>query len=117
MVKKIMIILILTALLIVSTSPAIAEKPTEPNGKGYTNREDRQTTNNPSSNSIDPKPDNPATKKSTQTVSGTQKLNAATHKDGHGFDDAGYNRTARIFNGTVWAWCMDKVDDAAWCEK
>lgn len=32
-----------------------------------------------------------------------------------GFDDAGYNVTANIFNGTGWSWCMDKVGDAAWC--
>lgn len=32
-----------------------------------------------------------------------------------GFDEAGYNRTARIFNGTGWSWCMDKVGDDAWC--
>jgi hypothetical protein len=31
------------------------------------------------------------------------------------FDDAGYNRTARIFNGTGWSWCMDKVGDPTWC--
>jgi len=34
---------------------------------------------------------------------------------GGGFDDAGYNRTARIFNGTGWSWCMDKVNNAAYC--
>lgn len=33
-----------------------------------------------------------------------------------GFDDAGYNRTARIFNGTGWSWCMDKVGNEDWCE-
>jgi len=32
-----------------------------------------------------------------------------------GFDQAGYNDTARLFNGTGWSWCMDKVGDAAWC--
>lgn len=32
-----------------------------------------------------------------------------------GFDSAGYNDTARIFNGTGWSWCMDKVGDATWC--
>ncbi len=35
---------------------------------------------------------------------------------GGGFDDAGYNRKARIFNGTGWSWCMDKVGNEAWCE-
>ena len=32
-----------------------------------------------------------------------------------GFDEAGYNRTARIFNGTGWSWCMDKIGDTAYC--
>ncbi len=34
---------------------------------------------------------------------------------GGGFDDAGYNDQARIFVGTGWSWCMDKVGNAAWC--
>lgn len=33
-----------------------------------------------------------------------------------GFDDAGYNNTANIFNGTGMSWCMDKVGDQAWCD-
>jgi hypothetical protein len=33
-----------------------------------------------------------------------------------GFDESGYNRTARIFNGTAWSWCMDKVGSESWCE-
>jgi len=32
-----------------------------------------------------------------------------------GFDESGYNRTARIFNGTGWSWCMAKVGDEDWC--
>jgi hypothetical protein len=36
--------------------------------------------------------------------------------DGKGFDDAGYNRRARILNGTGWSWCMDKFDNEAYCE-
>ncbi|NIO23193.1 MAG: hypothetical protein GTN38_04175 [Candidatus Aenigmarchaeota archaeon] len=32
-----------------------------------------------------------------------------------GFDDAGYNRKARVFVGTGWSWCMDKIGDEAWC--
>lgn len=33
-----------------------------------------------------------------------------------GFDDAGYNNQANLFNGTGWSWCMDKVGDVTWCE-
>jgi len=33
-----------------------------------------------------------------------------------GFDEWGYNRTARIFSGTGWSWCMGKVADEAWCQ-
>ena len=45
----------------------------------------------------------------------TIKVNAAQPSN-KGFDDAGYNRTARIFNGTGWDWCMDKVGSESWCE-
>lgn len=44
----------------------------------------------------------------------TQVAQAAKLAD-KGFDEAGYNRTARIFNGTGWSWCMDKVGDETWC--
>jgi hypothetical protein len=33
----------------------------------------------------------------------------------NGFDEWGYNRTARIFSGTGWTWCMGKVGDPDWC--
>jgi hypothetical protein len=33
-----------------------------------------------------------------------------------GFDEFGYNRTARVFNGTGMSWCMGKVGDQAWCD-
>src|SRR5574337_384072 len=32
-----------------------------------------------------------------------------------GFDQYGYNRTARVFVGTGISWCMAKVGDEAWC--
>ncbi len=34
---------------------------------------------------------------------------------GGGFDEWGYNRTARNFVGTGWSWCMGKFGDEAWC--
>ncbi|MBI4528712.1 MAG: hypothetical protein HY695_33360 [Deltaproteobacteria bacterium] len=33
-----------------------------------------------------------------------------------GFDEFGYNRTARVFVGTGWSWCMGKGIGEAWCE-
>jgi len=35
---------------------------------------------------------------------------------GGGFDEWGYNHTARNFVGTGWSWCMGKVGDETWCE-
>lgn len=32
-----------------------------------------------------------------------------------GFDEWGYNRTARVFVGTGMSWCMAKVGDITWC--
>ncbi len=32
-----------------------------------------------------------------------------------GFDDAGYNNNANLFNGTVMGWCMDKIGDQTYC--
>lgn len=34
----------------------------------------------------------------------------------NGFDEAGYNRTARIFSGTYGSWCMDKIGNATTCQ-
>lgn len=34
---------------------------------------------------------------------------------GGGFDEWGYNRTARLFNGTGWSWCMGKFGDEVFC--
>lgn len=44
----------------------------------------------------------------------TTTVNAEKPSD-KGFDDAGYNDQANIFNGTGWSWCMDKVGDVNWC--
>lgn len=34
----------------------------------------------------------------------------------NGFDQWGYNRTARIFSGTGLSWCMEQGSTEAWCE-
>lgn len=36
-------------------------------------------------------------------------------KTGTGFDEFGYNNTARIFNGTGMSWCLAKNLDETWC--
>lgn len=33
-----------------------------------------------------------------------------------GFDDAGYNTNANLFNGSVMSWCMDKIGNQAYCD-
>lgn len=33
-----------------------------------------------------------------------------------GFDDAGYNTNANLFNGTVMSWCMDKIGNQSYCD-
>jgi len=44
----------------------------------------------------------------------TTTVSAAPAASG-GFDEFGYNRTARIFNGTGWSWCMGKFDNETFC--
>jgi hypothetical protein len=39
----------------------------------------------------------------------------STAAAGGGFDEWGYNLTARNFVGTGWSWCMGKVGDETWC--
>lgn len=108
MAKKLLIILTIIILLAVSTTPALAKKPAEPNGKGLTSREDHQSGNSLTTDVLERKPADPASKKSALLLYRTEKLNRANHKNGHGFDEAGYNRTARIFNGIAEDWCMEK---------
>lgn len=39
----------------------------------------------------------------------------AQAKKATGFDSYGYNRTARVFNGTAMGWCMGKMGNEAYC--
>ena len=116
MIRKLLIILTVSVLMVVSVTPAVAQKPPESPGKGNadnTTHGNGNMTNDDGGNRNEANP-------------GVQNGNVATKKDGelttlsntnaHGFDDVGYNRTARIFNGIAWDWCMDKVGDTAWCE-
>lgn len=43
------------------------------------------------------------------------KGNTTSSTSDNGFDEWGYNRTARIFSGTGMSWCMGKVGNEAWC--
>lgn len=43
------------------------------------------------------------------------KGNTTKWSDERGFDEWGYNRTARIFSGTGWSWCMGKFSNEAYC--
>ncbi len=45
-----------------------------------------------------------------------EKGNITSTTSDNGFDEWGYNRTARIFSGTGWSWCMEKYRDTTWCE-
>ncbi len=76
MFKKISVVLLAFALLIVSTSAALADKPT-----GF------DEVGNITSSSTD-----------------------------NGFDEFGYNNTARIFSGTTLSWCMAAGGTKAYCE-
>lgn len=41
--------------------------------------------------------------------------NATGQMGDNGFDQYGYNKTARIFSGTGMSWCMGKFGDETWC--
>jgi hypothetical protein len=123
MIKKILIILTIMILVMVSTTPALAKKPPEPNGKSDVvkvkdnNGNQPDKGNSPVKDSSTPskplpaKPQGPAPGANSQSSSMASQQNTT-----HGFDEFGYNRTARIFNGTAMDWCMEKVGDEAWCE-
>ncbi len=116
MLKKITIIFIIAVLMIVSTTPALAKKPTEPNGKGNASHANSQGVNSPSQSTSNRSPASPASKNSSSTMTTTQKVNRTTQKDGHGFDEFGYNRNAHIFNGLALGWCIEKLGyDEAGC--
>ncbi len=116
MTRKLLILLTIFVLLTVSTTPALAKKPVEPNGKGNAPQTNSPETNGPSSNAANRSPASPNSKNSILVTNTTQNVTRGNHKDGHGFDEFGYNRTARIFNGTALGWCMEKLGyDEAGC--
>jgi hypothetical protein len=123
MIKKILIIFTIMMLVMVSTTPALAKQPPNSNGKSELAKDKGNSGNQPAkennsgndSNSNKPviaEPEGSAPEINPNTDALTTQQNTT-----HGFDDSGYNRTARIFNGTAWDWCMEKVGDEAWCEE
>lgn len=116
MIKKILIFLTIMMILAASTTPAVAQKPTEPNGNANKTHEDRGKGNEPSKKVT---PQNQATASaevSNSSSSSKENISSTNGNSTHGFDESGYNRTARIFNGTALDWCMEKVGDEAWCD-
>jgi hypothetical protein len=114
MTQKILVIFTVFVFLVMSTTPAVAKKPVESSGNGNTAHEN-QGNDNPGNKKGDaPVLATPVVVGTGVTISdGVNKTNSVNtaNIDTHGFDDSGYNRTARIFNGTAMQWCMEKVGD------
>lgn len=117
MIKKLLIFLTILVLMVVSTTPALAQKPPESNGKGNTTDNNHRNGNSANDNGGNRNAANPDVHNGNTTTNRDGNVNATNNNGGHGFDDSGYNRTARIFNGTAWGWCMEKVGDEAWCNE
>jgi hypothetical protein len=122
MIKKILILFTILVLVIVSTTPALAKQPPTSNGKNEIAKEKGNSgnqpakTNNPNTANNPDKPVIAAPEGPSTATNSLVDTFVNQQDNGHGFDEFGYNRTARIFNGTAWDWCMEKVDDEAWCE-
>ena len=116
MIKKIIIIFTLIMLVVVSATPALAQKPPDSNGKGNPTHQNQGKGSNPNKNGGNPNSANPASQSPNSINTNSKNASTAAKDSGHGFDDSGYNRTARIFNGTAMEWCMEKVGNVAWCE-
>lgn len=123
MIKKILIIFTVMMLIMVSTTPALAKKPTEPPGKSDVVKDKGDTGNQPDKDNTPDKKDSnpnkpePAAPEVPLPATNTQDSSVTTQQDnGHGFDEFGYNRNARIFNGTAMGWCMGKFGNEEFCE-
>jgi hypothetical protein len=114
MTKKMLIIFTVFVLIMMSGTPALAQKPVEPNGKGNPTHENQGSPNSVIKSSNRHNPTNHGTGDGSETT-GTYVLEVKKNNTSHGFDDSGYNRSARIFNGTAMQWCMEKVGDPTWC--
>lgn len=104
MFKKFITFIIAFVLLAAPTSFALADQPTDTGDKGKPvepgeNGKSLQLGHQKKSSEVNNVSEPPGLTKKGET------LTASTEK---GFDESGYNRTARIFNGTGLSWCMDK---------
>ncbi len=115
MIKKILMIFFVMVLIAASTTPALAKKPTEPTGKSEVAKGDQGKTND-NGNGKGQNAAKPSSPTTSSPAAGDDDINSTQGDQGGGFDDSGYNRTARIFNGTAMQWCMEKVGDEEWCE-
>lgn len=113
MVKKLLIILSILVLSVASTTPALAEKPPEAGEKGNTSHQDQGKGNDVVHNGNGRGPAEAGV--ISNGLLGSKNSFNSSNSDSNGFDEFGYNRTARIFNGTAWNWCMGKVGNEAWC--
>jgi hypothetical protein len=124
MKTKILFIFYMIMLMSIITTPALADKPSETPGKGHINKNFQEKNNNSHDNgeiksekTDNQSADNPNDqfKVSTNNSSNEKINNNTNNNNNHGFNDVGYNFTARIFNGIAWDWCMDKVGNEDWC--
>jgi hypothetical protein len=116
MTKKILIILIIMMVLLASTTPVVAQKPTEPNGNANKTHENQGKGNEPSKKETPQNPAAPGLEFINTSSSSNGNIITGNQDNTHGFDEYGYNRTARIFNGTGLSWCQAKGMTEAQCE-
>jgi len=108
MTKKILIIFTVFMLIVMGTTPALANKPTEPKGKGNPTHENQSNPNPGTNRANDRSPADPGVNQGNIPTTNTGIEVKTTKSDTHGFDQYGYNDTARIFNGTYLSWCEAK---------
>ncbi len=117
MIKKIIIICTIIMLVVVSATPALAQKPPDSTEKGNPIHVNNGKGTNPDKNNGNPNPANPVTQNSNASTKKSGDAITTSNESGHGFDEFGYNRSARIFNGTAEGWCMEKFSQTeAYCE-
>lgn len=117
MIKKISILLTVMMILVISVTPVVAQKPSESNGNANKTHENHGKGNGVTKNESTQNPVEPSAEVINITSSSSEDSVTSNSNDPKGFDEFGYNRTARIFVGTAWGWCMEKVGDEAWCDR
>ena len=116
MIKKVLIILTILMILVVSVTPVVAQKPTEPNGNANKTHENQGRGNAPSKKDTPQKPTTPSAEVSNNSSSSNGNITTNNGNSTNGFNEFGYNYNARIFNGTGLSWCNAKGMTEAQCE-